>query len=144
MCTQIDFSDDDLLPEKNNGHQNYQSYGDSGATGATSYNNEPDTGQNRFMHGPTRDANTFQHTSANSFKSNRYASGTWRTQSACEGLTPIDLTFDPKSARHLNQNKESIPAMAAYDEFREKIQNRELERDQFREQLQSAIVRAHI
>ena len=58
MCTQIDFSDDDLLPEKNNG-QNYQNYGDPGATGATSYNNEPDHLQTRFMHGSARDANTF-------------------------------------------------------------------------------------
>lgn len=52
-------------------------------------------------------------------RSHRRTDGHWRTQSACDGISNTDFTIDPVAEVLDANNNQGIPAMAAYDQFRE-------------------------
>ena len=68
-------------------------------------------------------------------RSNRRTDGHWRTQSACDGINHTEFTIDPVSEAVKAEANQSIPAMAAYDQYRERLKNQLQDKLHFCDQL---------
>ena len=111
MCTQIDFSDDDLVYKNK-----IQNMGDSGGT--------TDIIDNSYLqkksHGETK--TRFQLPKGER-QQHRRTNAHWRTQSATEINSQKEFLIEPVTEVLKVENQQSIPAKAVYDQFREKLKN---------------------
>ena len=112
MCTQIDFSDDDLVQEKNS----IQNMGDSGGT--------TDIIDNRYQQKKSQaETKTRFQLPKGEHKQHRRTNAHWRTQSATEINSQKEFLIEPVTEVLKVENQQSIPAKAIYDQFREKLKN---------------------